>query len=128
MTRTEHIDSLRQKHVDALVISLYQRMESILEEGGCCAACDAMVVGQLMTEMKPKDLFPPPEAPYEGWSIDYLLRILSDVAEPQCTRLFHKDLGCPRGPCALFPETSDLMKQVDVEATGLDYDWVVSGL
>ncbi|GLA39992.1 hypothetical protein AnigIFM63309_007596 [Aspergillus niger] len=124
----KHIDMARQKHVDAIVISLYQRMESILEEGGCCQACDTMIVGQLMTEMKPQDLFPPPQAPYEGWSIDRLLRMLSAVPEPQCTRLFHASLGCPRGPCELFPATRSLIKLVDVEATGLDFDWVVDNI
>ncbi|GKZ93569.1 hypothetical protein AnigIFM59636_006643 [Aspergillus niger] len=124
----KHIDMARQKHVDAIVISLYQRMESILEEGGCCQACDTMIVGQLMTEMKPKDLFPPPQAPYEGWSIDRLLRMLSAVPEPQCTRLFHASLGCPRGPCELFPATRTLIKLVDVEATGLDFDWMVDNM
>ncbi|GKZ35779.1 hypothetical protein AbraIFM66950_006533 [Aspergillus brasiliensis] len=118
----EQIDEIRQKHVDTITNSLYQRLESVLDQGGCCRACDAMVVGQWMLEMKPKDLFPPPCAPYEGWSVDRLLQTLSEVAEPQCTRLFHASMGCSVQPCALMPETSQLCKQADVEATGLNFD------
>ncbi|PYI05432.1 hypothetical protein BO78DRAFT_317979, partial [Aspergillus sclerotiicarbonarius CBS 121057] len=121
-----HIEHLRQLKVDSIIISLYERMEYLLDHGGCCRACDTMMVGSMMLQLKPRELFPPPQPPYEGLSVEHLLRIVSGMQEPRCMELFHEQTGCPAIGCALMPGTRLLLRRVDNESTGLDLEWFLS--
>ncbi|RAK96114.1 uncharacterized protein BO80DRAFT_497258 [Aspergillus ibericus CBS 121593] len=122
-----HIEHLRQHKVDSIVISLYERMEYLLDHGGCCRSCDTMIIGSMMLQLKPRELFPPPQAPYEGLSVEHLLRIVSGMQEPRCMELFHEQTGCPAIGCSLMPTTRLLLRRVDHESTGLELDSFLSG-
>ncbi|RAK77323.1 uncharacterized protein BO72DRAFT_509657 [Aspergillus fijiensis CBS 313.89] len=113
------INKTRQYRIEEIVFSLYERMEYLLDHESCCSDCDQLMVGTLIHQLKPRNLFPPPQAPYKGLSLNAVLKIVNELRESRCKELIHDKIGCSGAKCWLIPETRTLLKRIDAEIVGL---------
>ncbi|PYI36581.1 hypothetical protein BP00DRAFT_491724 [Aspergillus indologenus CBS 114.80] len=113
------INKTRQFRIEEILISLYERMEYLLDHESCCSDCDQLMVGTLIHQLKPRKLFPPPQAPYKGLSLNAVLKTVNELKESRCKELVHGRVGCSGAKCWLIPETRTLLKRIDAEIVGL---------
>ncbi|RAL17327.1 uncharacterized protein BO97DRAFT_419571 [Aspergillus homomorphus CBS 101889] len=97
------MNKIRQFRIEEIFIALYERMEYLLDHQVCCPDCDHLMIGTLVHQLKSRGLYPPPLIPYEGLSLDYVLKTVDEMKESRCKELVHDKVGCSGAKCLLNP-------------------------
>ncbi|THC97479.1 hypothetical protein EYZ11_003013 [Aspergillus tanneri] len=118
------IEKIRQDSIGNLVRSLYKRTESVLHSGSCCDDCDKMILGTLIRHLQIHQLYPPPMAPFHGFSVHQFHRFLNSVPRPRCNELIHPVNGCSE-TCELLPDTNRVFYDTLEATVGLMFSEVL---
>ncbi|PYH77665.1 hypothetical protein BO82DRAFT_423235, partial [Aspergillus uvarum CBS 121591] len=113
------INKTRQFRIEEILISVYECMEHLLDHESYCSDCDQLMVRTLIWQLKPRKLFPPPQAPDKGLSLNAVLKTVNESKESRCKELVHGRVGCSGTKCWLIPETRTLLRRINAEIVGL---------
>ena len=93
-TVLDTIETLRQEAIDGIVAKLYDRIEVVKQGKYCCGKCDALILGRLIPLLQDHGLYPRPVPPFQGISIDVLVRTVAGLQAWSFVGVFHTIRGC----------------------------------
>ncbi|OAQ78436.1 hypothetical protein VFPBJ_06557 [Purpureocillium lilacinum] len=86
----EMLETFRTESVGLLTDEMYKSFFALSREGGCTYECNLMTLGNLTMAMISTCLFPRPEPPYYGLSVELLTSGVKNLREPAwCTTTSH---------------------------------------
>ncbi|EAU33162.1 predicted protein [Aspergillus terreus NIH2624] len=91
---SDTIETLRQEAIDGIVAKLYDRIEVVKQGKYCCGKCDALILGRLIPLLQDHGLYPRPVPPFQGISIDVLVRTVAGLQAWSFVGVFHTIRGC----------------------------------
>ncbi|KAE8356471.1 hypothetical protein BDV28DRAFT_145173 [Aspergillus coremiiformis] len=120
----DEIENRRQVAIQEIVDCIGTRVEwELMPDGAryCCIDCDTLILGALMRQLKPAQLYPLPSRPFHGVKLDFALHILSQLSESRCNELIHSVCG-NSNQCLLIPDAEDLVQKIDEDVVGLQLE------
>ncbi|KAG2414392.1 hypothetical protein HFD88_003583 [Aspergillus terreus] len=122
LTVLDTIETLRQEAIDAIVAKLYDRIEVVKQGKYCCGECDALILERLIPLLQGHGLYPRPVPPFQGISIDVLVRTVAGLQAWSFVGVFHTIRGCDNVTAAVVGTDMQKLEELCEQVQGLSME------